>query len=69
MIKRIVLLGMLLLTFPAVNGWALQLIEKDGLHLYFPDKEDQVAAQLLENFQKIVTFLSNQNLLGQELAF
>jgi len=53
---------MLLLTFPTVNGWALQLVEKDGLHLYFPEKEDQVAAQLLENFQKIVAFLSSQNL-------
>lgn len=62
LIKRILLLGMLLLTFPTANGWALQLVEKDGLHLYFPEKEDQVAAQLFENFQKIVAFLSNQHL-------
>lgn len=62
LIKRILLLGMLLLTFPTANGWALQLVEKDGLHLYFPEKEDQVAAQLFENFQKIVAFLSSQHL-------
>ncbi len=62
MIKRIVLLGMMLLTFPAVNGWALQRVEKDGLNLYFPEKEDQIAAQLLENLEKIVAFLSSQNL-------
>ena len=62
MIKRIVLLGILLLIFPAVSGWSLQLVEKNGLHLYFPEKEDQIAAQLLENYQKIIDFLSSQNL-------
>jgi hypothetical protein len=62
LIKRIVLLGMLMLTFSAVNGWALKQVEKDGLHLYFPEKEDQIAARLLENYQKIVAFLSSKNL-------
>ncbi len=62
MIKRIVLLGMLMLVFSAVNGWALRQVEKDGLHLYFPEKEDQIAARLLENFQKIAAFLSSKNL-------
>lgn len=62
MIRRIVLLGMLLITLLPVNGRALQQVEKDGLHLYFPEKEDQIAAQLLENYQKIVAFLSSKNL-------
>ena len=62
MIKRIVLLGMLLLVSSAVNGWALQWVEKDGLHLYFPEKEDQIAAHLLENYQKIIAFLSTKHL-------
>ena len=62
MIRRIVLLGMLLFIFLAVNGWALQWIEKDGLHLYFPEKEDQIAARLLENYQKIMDFLSGKHL-------
>ena len=53
---------MLLLASWTVNGWALQRVEKNGLHLYFPEKENQIAARLLENYPKIVAFLSSKNL-------
>ena len=62
MIKQIMLLGILLLAFSAANGWALQQVEKNGLYLYFPETEDQIAARLLENYQKILLFLSKKNL-------
>ena len=62
LIKRIMLLGILSLTFSTVNGWALQQVEKNGLHLYFPEKEDQIAARLLESYQKITMFLSDKKL-------
>jgi hypothetical protein len=62
LIKRIALLGILLLAISTANGWALQRIEKDGLQLYYPEKENQIAARLLENYQKIVAFLSSKDL-------
>ena len=62
LIIRTVLLGLLFLTLPVANGWALKQIEKDGLYLYFPESEEKIAKRLLENFPAIVAFLSNQNL-------
>jgi hypothetical protein len=62
LIKRIALLAMLLLASSAVNGWALQRIERNGLNFYFPEKENRIAARLLENYQKIVDFLSGKHL-------
>ncbi len=62
MIRRIALLALLLIASSAVNGWALQRVERNGLHLYFPGKENQIAARLLENYPKIVAFLSGKDL-------
>lgn len=62
LIIRTVLLSLLLLTLPVADGWALQLIEKDGLSLYFPESESQIAKRLLENFPAIVAFLANCDL-------
>lgn len=62
MVKRIVVFTMLLLASSAVSGWALQRVERNGLNLYFPEKEAQIAARLLENYPKIVAFLSSKNL-------
>jgi hypothetical protein len=62
LIKRIAFLAVLLLASSVVNGWALQQIDRNGLHLYFPEKETQIAARLLENYPKIEAFLSSKHL-------
>ncbi len=62
-IMRSLLLAVLLVFSLTSNGSALVYIEQQGLFLYYPENEGEIAKRLLEKYPAMIDFLERQRLV------